>query len=248
MNPVSLLIASLWKFLVVVGAMGITATSIGLLVKGAIKKGVIKTRCNNVVHAVKTKNKSKTKKAYQESERLTEKVDERSRVASEATKKVKTPRTITPVNSEAFAQEGKKASSSLATPGLKRLVEDYFSKTDLKGEKSFTGVKISYASNSNLKNEELTAPANFVEYLFIPKAIYECAIGSEVAYPVTITYGAGKNESGENVERVITLEDREQAKEIAIERLAHMDPRMVAKAEMDIAKLTAPAQDMGNEK
>ena len=247
MNPVSLLLASLWKFIAVVAAMGITATSIGLIVKSAIKKGVIKTRCNNVVHAVKTKHKGKTKKIYNESQRITEKVDERARATSEVVRKAKTPKTHV-VNNEGFMAEGKKAASSLATPALVKLVEEYFSKTDIKAEKSFTGVKISYASTSNLKDEELTAPSNFVEYLFVPKAIYECAIGDEVAYPVTITYGAGKNEMGESVERVITLEDREQAKEIARDRLAQMDPRMVAKADMDISKLINPVQDMGTER
>ena len=38
MNPVSLLLASLWKFIAVVAAMGITATSIGLIVKVQSKK------------------------------------------------------------------------------------------------------------------------------------------------------------------------------------------------------------------
>ena len=59
MNPVTLLLSSLWKFIAVVGVMGVSATAIGLMVKSVVKKGVIKSRCNNVVHAVKTKNKEK---------------------------------------------------------------------------------------------------------------------------------------------------------------------------------------------
>lgn len=243
MNPVTLLLSSLWKFIAVVGVMGVSATAIGLMVKSVVKKGVIKSRCNNVVHAVKTKNKEKTKKRYNQSERIIDKVDERARTVSQVDKKVRRT-TAAPINTEAYVKEGKKASSSLTSPGLRKLADDYLSKADLKAEKSFSTVKISYAENSNLKNEELVAPTGFVEYLFVPKAIYECAISQDVVYPVSISYGSGKNEAGQDVERVITLETRESAKEIAIERLAQMDPRIVAKAEMDISKLTTQNQDM----
>ena len=245
MNPVTLLLASLWKFVAVVGVMGVSATSIGLMVKSAVKKGVIKSRCNNVVHAVKTKKNSKTKKRYNQSERIIDKVDERSRNVSQVQARVRTS-SAAPINSENYTQDGRVVTSSLTTPGLKKLADDYLSRADLKGEKQFSTVKLSYAENSNVKNEELVAPTSFVEFLFVPKAIYECAIAKDVAYPVTISYGAGKNEQGQDVERVITLDSRETAREIAIERLSQMDTRILDKAQMDISKLTQ-SQDLGRD-
>lgn len=249
MDPVALLITSLWKFLTVVGVLGVATTTIAVLTKKGIKSKVGKSRAKAVAHAVdfKNKEKSKSKKLAKNSERIINRVDEKSKPASAVEVRVKNsgPQLV---NTENFSKEGKKASSTLATPGLKKLADDYLAKIDLKAEKQFSTVKIIYPNTSRNKNEELTAPTNFVECLFVPKVVYECAIAENISYPVTISIGAGKNEKGQEVADVITLDSKNEARDLAISYISQMDPRLVEKAEMSLEGLAEPVQDQGTEK
>ncbi len=246
MNPVDVILSGgFWKFLSIVISVGTLLVTSILVAKGVVRKGVVNNRCNSVVHSVVNK-KNKSKHAYKDTNRVNSNVKENDKTIEELAKMGKTTAERAPINAENYSNG--KIVKSLSNPKLNAIVDEYAKTANLAREKNFTKVKINYSNDTNVKGEELTAPDSFVELVFIPKAIYECAINEKTEYPVVISYGDGKEVEGNDLQKTIRLESRESARSLAVDKLRQIDPNIVAKAQMDLGELIGGQTSGGVEK